>query len=384
MKVTQITIGRFHHFHLARQMQRFDVLDKIYTGYPKFKLKDEKGIPEDKIASFPWVHGIYRRRKKLGIERFDGLVKKLIMLDIVSLDKYVAVNLKSPTILISLSGSGLGAGIKNQKMGGVYICDRGSTHIKYQDDLLREEYNRWNLPFIGNDPQIMKRAIEEYDKADFITVPSKFVYDSFIHEGISPDKLHKIPYGANIGRFSKVGEPEEGKFRVLWVGGISVRKGFLYALEAFEKINHPNKEFLVIGKMSPEMKDILERKRLDNVVFKGFVPNTQLAEIYSTSNVFVLPSLEEGLAMVQGESLACGCPIIATPNTGAEDLFTDNEEGFIVPIRNAMAIKESFEKLIDTPMLRQEMSVKAQQKVNSLGGWDTYGDNFKNFIQPYL
>ena len=46
MKIIQITIGRFHHFHLARQMEKHNLLEKIYTGYPKFKLKDETGIPK--------------------------------------------------------------------------------------------------------------------------------------------------------------------------------------------------------------------------------------------------------------------------------------------------------------------------------------------------
>ena len=45
MKVKLITIGRFHYFHLARQLHKFKLLDEIYSGYPKFKLKDEYGIP---------------------------------------------------------------------------------------------------------------------------------------------------------------------------------------------------------------------------------------------------------------------------------------------------------------------------------------------------
>ena len=55
MEVIQATIGRFHHFHLARQLEKSGLLGKIYTGYPKFKLKDEQGIPAKKIVSFPWI-----------------------------------------------------------------------------------------------------------------------------------------------------------------------------------------------------------------------------------------------------------------------------------------------------------------------------------------
>mgnify|MGYP003718438625 FL=1 len=84
--------------------------------------------------------------------------------------------------------------------------------------------------------------------------------------------------------------------------------------------------------------------------------------------------------MVQGEALACGCPVIATANTGSEDLFDDGHEGFRVPIRDSTAILNSFEKMLDTPEIRKEMSNKALEKVKVLGGWDTYGAQYKQFL----
>ena len=84
--------------------------------------------------------------------------------------------------------------------------------------------------------------------------------------------------------------------------------------------------------------------------------------------------------MVQGEALACGCPVIATPNTGSEDLFEHSKEGFRIPIRNSQAILEAFEALLDQPELRKDMSDQALKKVQSLGGWDTYGEQFTQFL----
>ena len=72
MKVTQITPGRFHHFHLARQLQKYDLLDSLYTGYPKFKLKDEQGIPQEKIKTFPWIQTPYMKRSLLGLNKFTS------------------------------------------------------------------------------------------------------------------------------------------------------------------------------------------------------------------------------------------------------------------------------------------------------------------------
>ena len=381
MMVTQITPARFHHFHLARQMEKHGLLKNIYTGYPKFKLKDELGIPKNKIKTFPWIQTPYMKRAAFGLDKYDKFNKDWAWLAAQKLDKYVAGRIKEKGILIALSSKGLHAGRKMKSLGGKYVCDRGSSHIVFQNEILEEEYKRWGYQWRGVDPRIIEKELLEYEEADVITLPSEFVKSSFIQKGITSDKIVKIPYGARLDRFKKVGEPEKDKFTVLWVGAVTLRKGFMYALDAFTSFKHPNKEFIVIGHVSHEIKSLIERRELKHVSFKGIVPNTQLMDYYSTSNVFLLTSLEEGLAMVQGEALACGCPVIATPNTGSTDLIIHEKEGFIVPIRNEKEIIHSFEKLLDTPILRQQMSENALQKVQSLGGWDTYGDGFKNLVK---
>jgi glycosyltransferase involved in cell wall biosynthesis len=190
-----------------------------------------------------------------------------------------------------------------------------------------------------------------------------------------------VVYGARLDRFAKNGAPDKAKFVVLWVGTVSLRKGFMYLLEAFHKLKHPDKELRVIGPVSAEMDVLLKNKSLEGVNFLGPVPNQKLSEMYSTANVFVLPSLEEGLAMVQGEALACGCPIIGSVNSGAEDLITHGKEGFIVPIRSSEAILENLQLLLDDAGLRQKMSDAALLRVRELGGWDVYGSNYVNLLK---
>ena len=114
----------------------------------------------------------------------------------------------------------------------------------------------------------------------------------------------------------------------------------------------------------------------------GHFPQAQLKSIMSSSDVMVLPSVEEGLALVQAQAMACGCPIIATENTGARDLFTHGQEGFIVPIRSADSIAERLQELADDHELRQCMSSAALKRVQSMGGWDRYGDiTYKVFTE---
>ena len=76
---------------------------------------------------------------------------------------------------------------------------------------------------------------------------------------------------------------------------------------------------------------------------------------------------------VLGQALACGCPVIATPNSGVEDLIEDGREGFVVPIRDPDAIAERLIRLYCDRELLTFMSQNARRRVEHLGGWATYG-----------
>ena len=384
MKVTQISIGRFHHFHLARQFEKHNLLEHIWTGYPKFKLKDEQGIPAEKIKTFPWVQAPYMLRGKFGLDKWAWLNREWAHLAHETLDKHVAGTLKEAGIILALSGGGLHSGRAMQALGGKFICDRGSAHIATQNSLLTEEYKRWGYTYAGIDPRVIDKEQHEYEQADIITVPSEFARRSFLEQGIADAKIKVIPYGARLERFSKVAEPDAETFRVLWVGNIHFQKGFLDALQAFIDLKHPKKEFIVIGHLTKEIAELLPTFNLNQVVFKGTVPNIELPYWFSSSHVFVLSSIQDGFGIVLGEAMACGCPVIASDNTGARNILTDGIEGFIVPIRSPKNITEKMQHLADDHALQQKMSIAALQKVTSLGGWDSYGNNMAMEIKKWI
>ena len=255
------------------------------------------------------------------------------------------------------------------------MCDRGSSHIRFQDGILREEYDIQRLSFSGIDPRGVAREEEEYDLADSITVPSAFVYDSFVSMGISRAKLRLVPYGVDLTKFYPTARPNDKEFRVLFVGGVSVRKGFQYLIDAFDKLDSENKNLMVVGGIEPALRETVSRLRSrSNVTFTGHLPQPRLKDVMSSSHVLVLPSVEEGLALVQAQAMACGCPVVSSKNTGGADLFTDGVEGFITSIRNSDAIAHRLQKLADDPHLQEKMSAAALQRVQSVGGWDEYGE----------
>lgn len=378
--VTQVCIGRFHHFHLARALEARGLLREIWTGYPRFKLKNEAGIPPHRIRSFPWIQTPYLARNKLRLGRFKGFSREWSWWAHETLDLRAAAALQEAGVVIALSGSGLHAGRKMQRIGGRFVCDRGSTHKVVQNKTLHEEYARWGLTFEGIDPRSIDKEKQEYETADVITVPSEFVRRTFLAQGISPEKVVKIPYGANLNRFKKLGDPDNTHFRVLWVGAASIRKGFLDAVRGFGLLNHPNKEFVVIGSVAEEIRQLLKPLALDGIRFLGQIPNQDLARHFSEAHAFVLTSLEEGLALVQAEALACGCPIIATPNTGCEDLIDDGVEGFVIPPHSPDELADRLQRLADDREVRIRMSEAALARIQRVGGWKTYGDAFASLV----
>jgi alpha-maltose-1-phosphate synthase len=296
-------------------------------------------------------------------------------------DEWTARRIGDCDALIAISGAALKTGGLVQKRGGKFICDRGSTHQRYQERLIREEHSRWNIDAPISDLRDTIREEKIYETADAITVPSSFAKRSFIESGVPEHKIHMIPYGVHLGNFAKVADPPKDAFEVLFVGALALRKGVPYLLEAFSQIKHPSKRLRLIGAMSPCLKEVLDRLPQENVEFLGCVPQSSLPGILSRSHLLVLPSIEDGFGMVLSQALACGCPVIASFNTGGENLFTQGEEGFLVPIRDVRALTERMQQLADDPEMQRRMSEAALQRVRYLDGWTHYGSLWENLLR---
>jgi len=302
---------------------------------------------------------------------------------IAGFDRRTANELGDCDIFHFLSGTGVRAlQVARDQFGALTVCDRASSHILYQSRLLREEFHKWGMPYVDTDRRIIDRELREYESADLIVVPSEFARRSFIEEGISGSKVAKNPFGVNLRTFHR-NRSANTTFRAIFVGQISLRKGIPYLLEALLNLELPNFELWLVGAILPEAKPFLA-KHEGRFRYFGSVPQAQLYQYYSEASVFVIASIEEGLAYVQGEAMACGLPIVATANTGAEDLFTDGVEGFIVPIRDVEAIRDRVLRLYHDEGLRHEMSEAAVRRVQSMGGWNEYGDRMAKIYSDRL
>lgn len=384
MKVVLSVIGKFHTFDLARVLHQHGHLAGIYTGYPRFKLRNER-LPEELVHTFPWLHTPF-----MAMSSKPWMTRSLSdhwqHLSRVALDRYVSQVMPECDVFVGLSSCALHTGRQAHRQGARYVCDRGSTHILEQDALLREEHERWGLPYTAIDPRTIEREQAEYAEADIITVPSQFNKDSFVKHGVPTERVHVLSYGVDLGRFHPSGEPDPGHFDMIFVGGMSIRKGVPDLLKAFADLRHPAKRLSFIGTPSPELIQQMRSHGLwsDDIRVLGHMPQERLKEVMSRAHVMVLPSIEEGLALVQAQAMACGCPVIATTNTGAQDLFEDGVQGHIVPIRRPDLLAERLQALADQPERRADMGRQALQRVKQAGGWQQYGEHAIRLYQSLL
>ncbi|WP_433973196.1 glycosyltransferase family 4 protein [Tunturiibacter lichenicola] len=378
MRVTQAVFGVFHHFELAHQLHRRNHLQKIYSTWPWARLKRE-GLPRSLVGCYPLLH---TTDYLLSQYRFypDWLSAKMTSWAALSFDRWTNKVIAPCDAFIAISGAGLLTGRTVQARGGKFICDRGSTHQRYQENVVAEEYRRWKVPLPLSKPHITLREEEIYATADAITVPSTAAKRSFVQMGIAPEKVHVIPYGVRLDQFTPTETPSSDSFEVLFAGQVSLRKGVPYLLQAFARLKHPKKRLTIVGAIQEDMRILLTTLPMENVTVTGSMPQAQLAKKMSASHLLVLPSIEEGLALVQGQAMACGCPVLATTATGAEDLFTDGEQGFIVPDRDVDTLTERMQQIADDPALQQRLSEASLVRVKNLGGWDQYGDTWDRLL----
>ncbi|NEQ21777.1 MAG: glycosyltransferase family 4 protein [Microcoleus sp. SIO2G3] len=226
----------------------------------------------------------------------------------------------------------------------------------------------------------LERKEQEIQLADHIFVPSSFVQNSLLEAGTKPEKISVIPFGAPIDYFHPQPKPDK-LFRTLFVGRVGPRKGVHYLLQAWQELSLPEAELLLVG-INEFPKGWLEQytKGIRHI---SSVPHASLNRYYSSANVLVLLSLVEGLALVQLEAMACGIPLITTPNTGGSDIVTDGVEGFILPVRDVEALKEKLEWCYTHPEELAHMGQAARHKAEQLT-WEQYRQQLASKVQEIL
>mgnify|MGYP001153685487 CR=1 FL=1 len=382
MKVTiSCSGGVLRSLHLASQLDGKGYLHKLHTPFYSHKHSyltkilrspaDSQIIDVKKVQTDLKFTVLRKLMVKGRVDKLIGIDSKFVLGEIF--DKDVAKRIDDGAdIVFAESNIALLTIKKAKELGMTTVLDRTNSHIEYQTELLKEEYEKFGIKYIFNSQNIVEKGVKEYREADYICVLSSFVKRTFLEKGTPESKLLLVPSGVELADFRQTNK-EDDIFRIICCGLSCIKKGTHYLLEAFKQLNLKNAELWLIGGIFEDIKPLL-KKYEGHYKSIGFVPHKELYRYFSQGSAFVLPSLEEGLAKVMMEAMACGLPVIATTNTGAEDVVRDKEDGFIVPIRDVEALKEKILYMYENQNTCRQMGQNAKNRVKEGFTWENYAD----------
>ena len=185
------------------------------------------------------------------------------------------------------------------------------------------------------------------------------VRDQLVAGGVDASPIWVVPYGVDRDVFAyRKRDSDSPPFRVMFAGQQSLRKGIRYILQALEQMYDKTIELHCFGHGSKETeKDFAEYKGESKVVQHGTVSQEILSEEFNSSDLLVLPSLEEGYGLVVIQALACGLPCLVSEQVGAKDALVEGTNGMVVKGGDAgawaSAIRQARTRLWDREAIRQ-------------------------------
>lgn len=260
-------------------------------------------------------------------------------------DRWVLSQLRPGDHIISSYANANASFAWVRQHGGMTFLDGGNSHPDNFWEILEEEHRRWGCRY----PPVARfhhaRARRTLEHVDYVLAPSSFVRDSFLVRGFKPEQILGVTYVVNLPCFkpSDQERPRQRPLTIVNTGSLSLRKGTPYLLEAFRLIRKdvPDARLLLTDTVMDSVRPILTRYRDLPIDWASNLPHDKLAERLRSADLFILPSLEEGLVRTAQEAMACGLPVILTPHTGTNDFVTEGVNGSVVPIRNPEAIRDA-------------------------------------------
>jgi glycosyltransferase involved in cell wall biosynthesis len=329
-------------------------------------------VATDRVVSFPIHHVIAKaarrtwaseRASEWASARWDAAVASWLM------------RLSDPPALIHVFEGGALSILAGARRRGI----AGVLDVPIAHEYARLELEREGVPVRGT--AVTARIQAERARADHILAPSEFVVRCLVEHGVEPEKIVRLPFGADVQHQVGNGERRDGVFRALFVGQVAPRKGVRYLLDAWRRLALPNSELVLVGGGGRAASRLL-RTDGGQCRWIGQVPRAEVRRWFECSDVFVFPSLAEGSALVTYEAMAAGLPVITTANSGA--VVREGIDGFIVPPRDIDALAERILLLSRSPYARQEMGAQARVLIEEHYTWSHYNERLSVVYEAIL
>jgi glycosyltransferase involved in cell wall biosynthesis len=236
-----------------------------------------------------------------------------------------------------------------------------------------------------------------FKKADFITAISQYLKNYAIENGAKCE-IEIVPNGVDLKKFQSKHEidsrEEIQKIKeelgikpnqkiVITVSRLVLKNGIEYLIEAFKYLQQEKIILVIIGSgpLEKKLKAKVENLKLkEKVLFLGEIPHEKVPKYLAISDIFVRPSISEGLGNAFLEAMAVGIPIIGTPVGGIPDFLKDGETGLFCEPANPKSIAEKINILLTDENLRQKLIQNGRKLVEEKYNWDLIAEKMRNIF----
>jgi colanic acid/amylovoran biosynthesis glycosyltransferase len=223
-----------------------------------------------------------------------------------------------------------------------------------------------------------------FSQVDLIHCVSKDMRDGLVRFGLVPAKAFINYPSIETNNFCKSNSKlmdAPGKYMIVTIGRLHFQKGYVYALQALKKLVEKNIPFtyniLGEGPDRPMLTYLIQEWGLsDQVVLHGKVDSEQVLKILNISNVFLLPSLYEGVSNAVLEAMAMELPILTTRAGGMAEVIMDKVNGLLTDWKTTDHMGDQLVWLYENPAAGIEMGKKAKKTVDELFSSDRQIDIF--------
>lgn len=224
-------------------------------------------------------------------------------------------------------------------------------------------------------------AMREIALADRFLAASEWVMQSLEFVGVDRGLIALCPYGSHFPIADRIGCVRE-RMRFVFCGRVKLDKGIHRLFQAFENIDPETFELILVGDYgcNREFYDEYSGRYL----FMGLTLSEKVHELYLSSDVFILPSLSDGMSLACLEALACGLPLIVSNATGVAGIVEDGVNGFVVPLGDTDALRDRIIWCIDHSEQVSIMKENALESAKPIT-WAAYegciAEAFKAFVK---
>ncbi|SNS38661.1 glycosyltransferase family 4 protein [Antarctobacter heliothermus] len=224
------------------------------------------------------------------------------------------------------------------------------------------------------------RIDEKAARASFVVCISDFCRSQLMcfADQAHWDRFHIVHCGVEPDRYPPTDRAEKWVTDLVFVGRLAGVKGVPLLLNAMRRLQQPpptddpHRAFddppalhLTIVGDGPDRAALEQQAEGLPVTFTGYRSQSEVADILSEADIFILPSFAEGLPVVLMEAMAAGLPVITTRIAGVPELVKHAYNGLLVPPGNETALYAAINTLIDSPELRAQMGEAGQETVKA-------------------